>query len=458
MNCIRDFRPKLHFTPPAGWINDPNGLVYENGNYHLFYQYYPHSVKRGPMHWGHSVSKDLISWNHLPVALAPDELGDIYSGSAVYDENNTSGLFPETGKGIVAVFTHNGESQQQSIAYSSDGVNFTKYKGNPVIKNPGIRSFRDPKVFRNPIKDCWSMIMTAGDRVHFYSSDNLIDWEKTGEFGPEGNHSPGIWECPDLFPLYAPNGEEVWVLITSMMLPNTVGGPKAQYFLGTFNGDTFICDRPFNNVEWIDPGFDNYASVTYYGNIGIKDKVIIGWGSNWVYAKDTPTEDYCGMMTLARKISLVDTPKGIRLSSVPYNLKKDLAESSVKLENSCNKLDSEVFGLQIEGEGAFSVTLSNDTEEMVFGVNENNEVFLDRGNAGIDDFNEFFATDFYKTVTKKRLFDGKIKMQAIFDVSMLEVFCDNGTFACSSLLYPKKPYTKITYTGNITVNYNKINY
>jgi fructan beta-fructosidase len=452
---IRDYRPKIHFTTKEGWINDPNGLVYENGNYHLFYQFYPDDTKWGPMHWGHAISKNLIEWEHLPIALAPDELGYIFSGSAVYDRENTSG-FASFGKSpIVAMFTHSGETQQQSIAYSIDGVKFTKYEGNPVIKNPGIKDFRDPKMFYNPIRNSWSCVVAAGDRVHFYASSNLTYWVKTGEFGPEGNLCPGIWECPDIFPLKAPNGDEIWVLVVSMTIPLEKGGPKTQYFIGTFDGDTFICDRPFDDIEWIDPGFDNYAAMSYYGD-ELKDRIVIGWGSNWLYAADTPTNEYCGIMTLARKLSLVDTPKGIRLSSMPFSSLAGFMGVPTKI-NSEKDLDSEVFGLRIEGNGEFSIILSNDDgENLIFGVNGENEIFMDRSHDGDNSFSNIFASKHFNKIAKKRVFKGIINMEAIFDVSVLEVFADEGTFACTQLVYPKNQYKRIYINGEVTASYYEI--
>ena len=449
---VNDYRPRIHFTTRKGWINDPNGLLYHDGIYHLFYQHYPKDTKWGPMHWGHAISQDLIRWEHLPIALEPDELGHIFSGSAVYDRENTTG-FASFGKPpIVTMFTHSGETQQQSIAYSTDGVNFTKYAGNPVIKNPGLRDFRDPKVFYNPVRDSWSCVVAAGDRVYFYASPNLIDWVKTGEFGPEGNLCPGVWECPDIFPLKAPNGDEVWVLVVSMTIPLEKGGPKTQYFLGTFDGDAFICTRPFDGIEWIDPGFDNYAAMSYYGE-ELKDRIVIGWGANWQYAADTPTDEYRGMMTLARKLSLVDTPKGLRLSSAPYDTLGEIMVPTAIIKGE-KAIESQVFGLGIEGYHNFAVTLSNeDDEELVFGVNENDEIFIDRSRAGDKTFSDIFASAVFGKVEKKRLYRGAITMEAIFDVSMLEVFADKGTFACAQVVYPTKPYNRIAIEGKAEVTY-----
>ena len=204
----RDFRPALHYTPQSWWINDPNGLVYAKGQYHLFAQYY-HEPVWGPMHWAHAVSRDLLHWEHLPIALAPDDLGAVFSGSAVFDQNNTSGLGREGQAPLVALYTSHGDFEQQSLAYSLDGVHFEKYSGNPVIPNQERADFRDPKVFWNPVKSCWSLVLAAGDHVEFFASPDLLHWTKTGRFGPQGNYSEGVWECPDLFPLAAPDGREV---------------------------------------------------------------------------------------------------------------------------------------------------------------------------------------------------------------------------------------------------------
>jgi len=451
----RNYRPKLHFTPASGWTNDPNGLVYENGNYHLFYQHYPYDTKWGPMHWGHAKSRDLLNWEHLPIALAPDELGHIFSGSAVYDKYNTSGLGTPDKPPIVAMFTHSGETQQQSIACSSDGINFTKYINNPVIKNPGIKDFRDPKLFHNPIKNCWSVVIAAGDHVDFYASPDLINWEKTGEFGPEGNLCPGIWECPDIFPLTAPDGQVVWVLIVSMTLPEEMGGPKTQYFLGAFNGDTFICTLPFGHVEWIDSGFDNYAAVSFSGD-ELKDKIIMGWGMNWRYAADTPTNEYCGCMTLPRKCSLIDTPQGLRLSSKPIDSLNNML-CSRELVKEEKELVSEVYGLHIESDGEFTVVLSNENnEKFLFGVNSDNQIFLDRSESGDKSFSDIFNSEVFSKVLKQRLINGRIVMDVIFDVSIVEIFCDEGTFACAQVVYPKRPYNKLRMCGDANLVYYDI--
>ena len=272
--ALRNFRPDLHYTPKSGWINDPNGLVYAGGKYHLFAQYGP-EPQWGDIHWSHAVSSDLIHWQDLPLALAPDSLGMVFSGSAVYDNGNTSGLGTGGRAPIVAMYTSHGCHEQQSLAVSQDGVSFTKYPGNPVIPNREKPDFRDPKVLRNP-GGGWTVVLAAGDHVEFYASKDLISWRQTGSFGPGGNLSKGVWECPDLFPLTL-GGREVWVLIVSMgACPENLGS-RTQYFLGNFDGETFTSDGSFTKPEFIDSGFDNYAGVTFFGT---EERILVGWAAN----------------------------------------------------------------------------------------------------------------------------------------------------------------------------------
>src|SRR6478735_7848163 len=224
-------RPQVHFSPQANWMNDPNGMVYFNNQYHLFYQYYPDSTVWGPMHWGHATSKDMISWEHQPIALYPDTLGYIFSGSAVADINNTSGFGKDGKTPLVAIFTHHDAKREksdpehvetQSIAYSLDeGMTWTKYSNNPVLKNPGIRDFRDPKVSWFEAGKKWIMTLATTDRITFFSSPNLKAWTKESEFGKEFGAHGGVWECPDLFPL-AYNDEKIWILIVNI----NPGGPN----------------------------------------------------------------------------------------------------------------------------------------------------------------------------------------------------------------------------------------
>lgn len=243
------WRPSFHFTPEEHWMNDPNGMVYFDGEYHLFYQHNPESSKWGPMHWGHASSGDLINWEHHPIALYPDSLGTIFSGSAVVDSNNTSGLGKNGQIPLVAIFTHHdaeGEKagrndfQQQSIAFSLDaGRSWKKYSGNPVLKNPGIRDFRDPKVIWHASSKRWIMTLAAGQEILFYSSPNLIDWQKESAFGTGIGAHGGVWECPDLFPIMA-GTKPVWALIVNINPGAPNGGSGTQYFLGNFDGKNLL--------------------------------------------------------------------------------------------------------------------------------------------------------------------------------------------------------------------------
>lgn len=444
----RDYRPRIHFTPKAGWINDPNGLVYENGRYHLFAQHYPNDTKWGPMHWLHATSADLIHWEELGIALYPDEkLGFIFSGSAVMDMHNTSG-FGVGGAPMIAMFTHHGECEQQSIAYSQNGIDFTPYPGNPVIPNPGLKDFRDPKVFWNTITNGWSMVLAAGDHAEFYASRDLIHWEKTGQFGPEGNHCNGVWECPDLFPLTAPDGQTVWVLLVSMGQSPENGGGRVQYFLGDFDGNTFTCTRPFGKVVWLNAGFDDYASVTYNGEL--TERLIIGWGINWVYAAQTPTGVYCGNMTLPRTMGLTETSEGLRLTQQPVS---PLLGPAVKAGDNF-PIASETFALRVHFHGEGKIVLANeDGECFEFGLDHENRLFTDRTKAGESQFNPLFIDDVRGKTATPRVMSGDAFMDVIFDVSVAELFADNGTYVNTTVLYPVKPYSRIICHGDVEVDY-----
>ncbi|UWX54578.1 glycoside hydrolase family 32 protein [Maribacter litopenaei] len=319
------YRPQYHFSPQEKWMNDPNGLVYHEGMYHLFYQYYPDDIVRGPMHWGHATSKDLIHWEHKPIALYPDEHGLIFSGSAVVDHQNTSGFGTEENPPLVAIFTyHNmdgekaGEDnfQTQGIAYSLDnGDTWTKYEGNPVILNEGIRDFRDSKVFWNELKNNWTMLLVAGDHLQIWQSKNLREWEKVSEFGKDKGAHGGVRECPDMFKLKVEGTDtEKWVLLISINPGAPNGGSGTQYFVGDFDGTTFTTNQ--EDAKWVDWGRDNYAGVTY-NNVPDNERIFIGWMSNWAYARDTPTEVWRSANTIPRNLSLHENNGEVELYSYP---------------------------------------------------------------------------------------------------------------------------------------------
>lgn len=439
-------RPRLHFTPQKGWMNDPNGLVYIDGFYHLFYQYHPFSTVWGPMHWGHAVSRDLIHWTHLPIALEPDELGFIFSGSAVYDKDNTSGFGNEEKGPIITIFTHHNEIREcQSIAWSLDYINFTKYKHNPVIENPGIKDFRDPKVFWYEEDKCWCMVVSAGDRVHFYRSNDLKNWIKTGEFGPEGNYAPGVWECPDLFPLETPSGERKWILIVSMGIQAELGGPKTQYFIGYFDGERFLRTDSVERIEWLDHGPDCYAGNTF-NNAPDDKRIFMAWNMSWVYAYKVPTNNYRGIMGFPRILSLIDTPSGLKLSFDFVDTLNQLKKEELTIQKSL-EVDTDTFYIEGIAEERFDIKFVNDKDEVLsFGLDESNSFFVDRKKAGISDFSEYFPNIYYA----QRAFTGECKFKVLWDVYTLEILADNGTISISVNAFPSKRYTKILVNGDIT--------
>ncbi len=336
-------RPQFHFSPDSMWMNDPNGMVFYEGEYHLFYQHNPEQNIWGPMHWGHAISTDLVHWEHLPIALYPDKLGTIFSGSAVIDWNNTSGLGNGHEPPMVAIFTHHNHKlekegsmqfQNQSIAYSLDkGRSWTKYPGNPVLENPGIRDFRDPKVSWYEEDEKWLMVFAAQDRILFYSSPDLIHWESESEFLMEKAPNEGVWECPDFFPLSSEK-EEKWVLIVSIGSGGPNGGSGTKYYVGEFDGHTFSCENPSDPTRWIDFGKDNYAGVTW-SDIPERDgrRIFMGWMSNWQYANMVPTKRWRNAMTLPRELKLGQDENGYMVTSVPVVETERLRRDIIKLES-----------------------------------------------------------------------------------------------------------------------------
>jgi len=307
-------RPRLHFTPPGGWMNDPNGLVYLDGEYHLFYQHHPNGLTWGPMHWGHAVSRDLLRWQHLPIALYPDEVGMIYSGSAVVDWSNTAGFGAGT---LVAVFTyHQADRETQHLAFSLDrGRTWNRYEGNPVLTPPpGVKDFRDPRVFWHV--DHWVMCLAAGDEIRFFVSPDLKVWTPSGEFGRCGSVE-GVWETPDLFPLPVDGGPEThWVLTVGVGKGGPAGGSGTQYFVGQFDGSTFTSENPPGTILWMDHGSDLYAPQSWNEEPHGR-RVMLAWMNNWRYANTVPAETWRGMFSLPRELTLVATEQGIRLAQQP---------------------------------------------------------------------------------------------------------------------------------------------
>lgn len=445
------YRPQLHFSPQAHWTNDPNGMVYFKGKYHLFFQYYPGGTTWGPMHWGHAVSKDLIHWKQQPIALYPDSLGYIFSGSAVVDSNNTSG-FGKNGKiPLVAIFTHhdpNGEKagrndfQNESLAYSLDeGTTWTKYKGNPVLKNPGIRDFRDPKVMWYAKEKKWIMTLATLDHITFYSSPNLRDWKKESEFGKDLGAHGGVWECPDLFPLKL-NGKTYWVLIVNLNPGGPNGGSATQYFIGEFDGNKFSAVE--NNSRWVDYGPDEYAGITW-SNTGSR-KIFLGWMSNWRYANQVPTLKWRNGMTLPRELALRQLGGNIWLTSQPVRELAGIERSPIDLAKNlpvARRVKATagqfILKLSVGKINDYSVILSNDLgEKLIIGYeNQEKQYFIDRSKSGKIDFHPEFA----KIVVAPRLTDTQSSnIDLVVDASSVELFADNGLTVMTSTCFPSHPF------------------
>ncbi len=441
----RDFRPKIHFTPPEGWMNDPNGMVYINGIYHFYYQKHPQDTVWGPMHWGAASSKDLLHWDHHPIALYPDELGMIYSGSAVYDKGNTSALGTMDNPPIIAVFTNHDNVtglEQQSIAYSLDeGFHFEKSYCNPVIENPGIKDFRDPKVLWNSVKQCWSLVIAAGDCVYFYESNDLKQWRKTGEFGKQENVD-GVWECPDLFPIRYQE-LTVWVLVISISNFKEGQRCRMRYFLGDFDGNSFSSTYQKDKVLWLDEGFDHYAGVTFQNH---EEPLFMAWAMNWIYSLQTPTNEYCGQATLARKLHLENTGQGLRLAALAEGLEQYRAAS--RQIKSGEHLGTETFGIRVSGKGDATFILNNPVgQQFKFGVVDN-RIVVDRTEAGYRDFNEYFIKTELSKAEAERLVEGEWSLELVFDVSVAEFFADNGLETLTILVYPDMAYDKIIWDND----------
>lgn len=471
------FRPGVHFSPPDNWANDPNGLVYYKGSYHLFYQYHPYGNKWGPMHWGHAVSQELIHWEHAPIALFPDEHGAIFSGCCVVDWNNSSGLFEDSRGGLVAVFTHadthpeTGQPRQrQSLAYSSDeGQTWQKYDGNPVLAEEELIDFRDPKVFWHAQSERWIMAIVAGDHARFYASDNLREWSLTGVFGKgEGSHD-GVWECPDLFQLPVDDtGVSKWVLIISIGdNPDCPEGSRTQFFIGEFDGKTFINDNPADHILWLDYGRDNYAGVTW-SDIPEQDgrRVLIGWMSNWKYANETPTGSWRGAMTLPRVLSLTSQNGNVVLTQMPVKEIEQLRKETAswkdvtvtpeipfvqRTDHSLLEIEAE---LDVRSGDEVSIHLkSSGQDEIIIGYNSaDKQLFTDRSRSGVTDFHPAFASRHGASLAAG---NGQLRLQLWLDRNAVEVYADNGLVVLTDQIFPESPIERIevrTESGQVFVN------
>jgi fructan beta-fructosidase len=446
------YRPSIHFTPEKYWMNDPNGMVYLDGEYHLFYQYNPYRSFWGNLSWGHAVSKNLINWEHLPTALFPDKSGDIFSGSAVIDKNNTAG-FGENA--MIAIYTSSGARQNQSLAYSLDkGRTFTKYEANPVLTDENIIDFRDPKVFWHKETNKWVMSLATSQTITFYGSKNLKEWEKLSEFGDGIGGHGGVWECPDLFPLTY-NGQTKWVLLVSINPGAPNGGSGTQYFIGDFNGTAFKADN-MSYPLWLDYGKDNYAGVTW-NNIPESDgrRIFIGWMSNWQYAEAVPTMTWRNGATLPRTLTLKSHPDGYPvLTSEVVSELDEISEEWVPLSNSEEAyhldVDNKAYQLEINmaipASNTTILKLSNDAkEEFVITIDRDATEFrTDRTKSGKVNFSSNFPS-----INTAPLYvnSENITLTLIVDNNSIEAFINGGIVQQTNLIFPQKLYNAINISG-----------
>jgi fructan beta-fructosidase len=475
------YRPQYHFSPREHWTNDPNGLVYFDGEYHLFFQYNPFGDKWGHMSWGHAVSTDTVHWQQLPVAL-PEENGVmIFTGSTVIDEHNTSGFCTGGKPCMVAIYTgYTAKSgskpslQTQNIAYSNDrGRTWTKYKGNPVL-DLHMSEFRDPKVLWSQMSKQWVMVVSLPDdhKVRIYGSADLKQWHPISEFGPAGATS-GQWECPELFELPVEGQNQTrWVMKIGLNPGSLQGGSGEQYFVGQFDGTRFVNENPPSQTLWTDYGKDCYCALTFNGLPKSQPMAMIGWMSNWQYAADLPTSPWRGQMTAPRELGLRRTPEGLRLVQNPTrllqqlrmrheqaegadlaNLNGKLAQShatvghTFEVEAALDTSEAQELGVQLQDKNG-GVTL--------IGYNRaTGKLFVDRTRSGRVDFSKDFPA---RTEAPLKLTGNTLQLHLLVDRNSLEVFADNGRIAMTNLIFPAQGEIEVeAYAQNSKAKHARLN-
>lgn len=485
------FRPIYHHTPAYGWMNDANGLVYKNGEYHLYFQYNPYGSKWGNMHWGHSVSKDLVHWTHEQPAIARDTMGHIFSGSCVVDHNNTAGFGKDA---IIAFYTShknlpgNHQRQQQCIAYSLDnGRTYTKYEGNPVLTPfDGLENFRDPKVFWYAPQNKWVMIVSADKNMRFYESKDLKKWNYMSEWGAGYGPQPNQFECPDFFEMAVDGNAQhkKWVMIVNINPGFAYGGSGTMYFVGQFDGHKFTCDTAPNDVKWLDWGKDHYATVTYSNTPG--RVIAMPWMSNWQYANLTPTQQFRSQNALPRELKLYTADNGEQLvSAAPVketealrNKATDLGsfegEKQAKIDNEgAFELD---FDLQAGTADKCGVEIANAKDEKVsiYYDAKAQRFVMDRAESGITEFgNKVEPHQLDNAQSLKRYKEVTVNyhnafalgtwapvpikadthhVQIFVDKSSVELFVDGGRIAMTNLVFPNEPYNQLRFFGGKVAN------
>ena len=424
------FRSIYHHTPLYGWMNDPNGMFYKDGVWHLYYQYNPYGSQWENMTWAHSTSTDLIHWKNHGEVIQPDALGTIFSGSSVVDKENTAGFGKDA---VVAFYTSAGAAQTQSIAYSTDnGETFKKYVNNPILTSD-VPDFRDPNVFWNEEVKQWILILAAGQQMNIYSSKNLKDWKYESSFGEGyGNHG-GVWECPDLLKM----GDK-WVLICNINPGGPFGGSATQYFVGSFDGHKFTCESKPEVTKWMDYGKDHYATVSF-SNAPDGRIVVLPWMSNWQYANQVPTQQFRSANGLPRDLGLYS------YNGEDYVSVKPSPEVFAAFEKKPSGHLQPAAYIEVTNiKSNASIVLSNDKGERVTMVydGKNATFSMDRTESGVTDFHSDFKA---KTVAPT---NGVIKsMQIFIDRCSIEAFDTEGKVAMTNLVFPSKPYDKIIVKG-----------
>ena len=429
------YRPLYHHTPAYGWMNDPNGMFFKDGVWHLYFQHNPYGSQWENMTWGHSTSTDLIHWTFQGDPVQPDAWGSIFSGSSVVDKNNTAG-FGENA--IVALYTSAGENQTQSMAYSTDnGKTFTKYDGNPIITS-NVPDFRDPHMFWNEDIKKWNMILAAGQQMNIYSSDNLKDWKFESSFGAEYGSHGGVWECPDLMKMKVRGTDkEKWMLVCNINPGGPSGGSATQYFVGDFDGHKFTCESKPEVTKWMDYGKDHYATVTF-DNAPNGRHVALAWMSNWQYANQVPTMQYRSANSIPRDLGLFEYKGNTYCSVTPSE------EITAARSKKPSKSLSEACEMVVNLKGDATITLSNSKgEKVVMTYKAKDETFsMDRTLSGKTDFSSDFAA-----ITTAPVYGKMNKLRIFIDKSSIEVFDNDGKMAMTNLVFPTRPYDKVTIKG-----------
>lgn len=469
------YRPAYHHTPLYGWMNDPNGMFYKDGVWHLYYQYNPYGSKWQNLSWGHSTSTDLINWENHPVALRPNGLGMVFSGSCAVDKGNSTGYGDDA---VVGMYTSADASQVQSLVWSADGGDtFEFYPGNPVIALES--EARDPNMFWDENAKQWVLLLAHAleHEMLVFTSPDMRSWTLQSSFGKGLGAQEGVWECPDLFKLPVDgSGEEKWVLLCNLNPGGPFGGSATQYFVGDFDGKVFTPDKDADGnvpTKWMDYGKDHYATVSW-SDAPDSRRTVIGWMSNWQYAAEVPTQQFRSANTLPREVGLFKGADGqIYASSQPSpelvalrgSLKLDVRKASVGKNPRTYLLPSSNSGvceilLDIDARGAdvVSLTLKNDGNEKVVMKYDAaaHTLSFDRRESGVVDFSQDFPA---VTVSPTFEDENRVSLRIFIDRSSIEVFGNDGKFVMTNLVFPTKPYSTLSISsrgGNAKVENLKI--